>query len=102
MKDYQKLYVMVKNTLNISIPEVTPESLGNYFGSTFLIPSVKLLLKEFKKKYGEVLSEQDRTNMKWNSVEFVTVAFYLIMYNTGVIKFLFFNYNYNYNYNYNC
>lgn len=84
MKDYQKLYVMVKNTLNISIPEVTPESLGNYFGSTFLIPSVKLLLNEFKKKYGEVLSEQDRTNMKWNSVEFVTVAFYLIMYNTGI------------------
>jgi len=84
MKDYQKLYVMVKNTLNISIPEVTPESLGNYFGSTFLIPSVKLLLNEFKKNYGEVLSEQDRVNMKWNSVEFVSVAFYLIMFNTGI------------------
>jgi len=85
MKDYQKLYVIIKNTLNISIPEVTPESLGNYFGSTFLIPSVKQLLVEFKNNYGEILSEQDRKSMKWGNVEFVSAAFYLIMYNTGVI-----------------
>ncbi|OUM61396.1 hypothetical protein PIROE2DRAFT_62529 [Piromyces sp. E2] len=84
MKDYQKLYVIIKNTLNISIPEVTPESLGNYFGSTFIIPAVKQLLHEFKKNYGEILSEQDKKNMKWESVEFVSAAFYLIMYNTGI------------------
>ncbi|ORX52984.1 hypothetical protein BCR36DRAFT_349700 [Piromyces finnis] len=84
MKDYQKLYVIIKNTLNISIPEVTPESLGNYFGSTFLIPTVKQLLQEFKNNYGEILSEQDKKNMNWGSVEFVSAAFYLIMYNTGI------------------
>jgi len=84
MKDYQKLYVIIKNTLNVVIPEVTPESLGNYFGSTFLIPSVKQLLNEFKINYGKVLSEQDKINMKWDGVEFISVAFYLIMYNTGI------------------
>ncbi|KAG4103376.1 hypothetical protein H8356DRAFT_1644853 [Neocallimastix lanati (nom. inval.)] len=84
MNDYQKLYVNIKNTLNISIPDVTPESLGNYFGSTFLIPSVKQLLNDFKNNYGKILSEQDKANMKWNSVEFVSAAFYLIMYNTGI------------------
>ncbi|ORX75129.1 hypothetical protein BCR32DRAFT_272090 [Anaeromyces robustus] len=84
MKEYQKLYVIIKNTLNVVIPEVTPESLGNYFGSTFLIPSVKQLLNEFKINYGKILSEQDKINMKWDGVEFISVAFYLIMYNTGI------------------